>query len=113
MGDDTASVTDPGPSICAQRPNPLGIVALSGAAWIGTGAALAVAGLPPLWAAGLGYLLAPVLVLALLAARHRGGAGRAGASVAEWEADRARDAALTVGRAESRASQKARKRRVA
>ena len=113
MGDDTASVTDLSRGICVRRPNPLGIVALSGAAWIGTGAALGLAGLPPLWAAGLGYLLAPVIVLALLAVRHRGGTGRAGAAVAEWEADRARDAALAVGSADPRASQTGRRRRVA
>src|SRR6056297_1331086 len=46
-----------GEACCPDRPNPLGVVALCGASWAGTGVALGLAGLPPLWAGALGYLL--------------------------------------------------------
>jgi hypothetical protein len=96
VNDDTASPGGPDGTVCLRRPNPLGIVALSGAAWLGTGLALALAGLPPLWAAGLGYLLAPLAVLALLAALRPMGTGpgetASAAAAAEWDADRAREA---------------------
>src|SRR6056297_1076989 len=57
-----------GEACCPDRPNPLGVVALCGASWAGTGVALGLAGLPPLWAGALGYLLSPVPALAILAA---------------------------------------------
>ncbi len=118
MDDETAYPAGPAGAVCLPRPNPLGIVALSGVAWLVLGVALARAGLSPLWAAGLGYLLSPVPVLALLVARQAGrrgegrGAPRAD-GIADWEADRAHDGAVTAATARDGASRTPARRRVA